>query len=305
MDGAGLAPSSPSASSIPLRESVTADISRAPALRVSLALAASLLLATACAGGDVSGKPARGAGAAGGDRVVEESAGEVVIAPPSGKYVVANVAAPGSVSGTVSFASPPAPGAPIATGADSASCGATIPDESIQLQGNAVAGAVVWLDGVRTGKPLPVDRRMELELDQCRLKPRVQAMVVGGAVNLIAHDPFRAHLRFVAGGESASRATALLGGDEQVIPTELPARAPGMVIVRDSTRKWPRAYLAVFDHPYYAVTGADGSFKLDGVPAGTYTLHAWHERAKPTEQKVTVGPGGVTANVVLAAIPAR
>ncbi len=286
---------------------MTADISRAPALRLSLALSASfLLVATACSGGDASGKSAREGGRAGSDRVVEESAGEVVIAPPTGKYVVTAVATPGTVSGVVSFSSPVSPAAPIATGADSASCGATIPDESVQMQGNAVAGAVVWLDGVRSGKALPVERRMELELDQCRLKPRVQAMVVGSAVNLIAHDPFREHLRFIAGGESSPRATALLGGDEQVIPTELPAKSPGMVIVRDSTRKWPRAYLAVFDHPYYAVTGADGTFKLEGVPAGTYTLRAWHERSKPTEQKVTVGASGtVRADVTLSESPAR
>jgi hypothetical protein len=287
---------------------VTADLSRATALRLALTLVASLTLTlSACKGGDAaSGKRGAGADAKAGDRYVEESAGDVVIASPSARYTVAPVSSPGSVSGVVSFSSPVTPAAPVATGADSATCGVSLPDESVQVKGNAVASAVVWLDGVRTGKPLPVDRRMELESDQCRLKPRVQAMVVGSAVNLIAHDAFRTHLRFIAGGESKPRATALLGGDEQVIPTDLPARTPGMVIVRDSARAWPRAFLAVFDHPYYAVTGADGSFTIDGVPPGTYTLHVWHERAKPAEQKVTVGAGGaVKANVALTASPAR
>ena len=66
---------------------------------------------------------------------------------------------------------------------------------------------MVWLDDVRRGKPLPLERRLELEVDHCRLAPRVQGAVVGSAVNVIGHDAFRQHLRFLAGGE-AGRARA-------------------------------------------------------------------------------------------------
>jgi hypothetical protein len=54
-----------------------------------------------------------------------------------------------------------------------------------------------------------------------------------------------------------------------VIPTELPFVAPGMVSVKDNEHPWTRAYLAVFDHPYFAVTGNGGTFTIDGVPAGS------------------------------------
>ena len=64
-----------------------------------------------------------------------------------------------------------------------------------------------------------------------------------------------------------------------------------MVIVHDADHPWPRAYLAVFDHPYYAVTNADGSFSIDGVPPGTYTLASWHERAAKHAQPVEVTAG--------------
>ncbi len=40
------------------------------------------------------------------------------------------------------------------------------------------------------------------------------------------------------------------------------------------------AYWAAFDHPYFAVTDADGKFVISGVPAGKYTLVAWHEGYK-------------------------
>jgi hypothetical protein len=40
---------------------------------------------------------------------------------------------------------------------------------------------------------------------------------------------------------------------------------------------WMSGYLVVADHAYYTVTGADGSFALDDVPPGKYTLRMWHE----------------------------
>jgi hypothetical protein len=141
---------------------------------------------------------------------------------------------------------------------------------------------------------------LELESDHCRLTPRVQAGVVSSAVNVIGHDDFRQHLRFLAGGEREPRAAVLLGQDEQVIPTELPFKAPGMVVVRDVDHDWPTAYLAVFDHPYFAVTAPNGTFSIDSVPPGSYTLVAWHERTGRAEQKIVVTAGGAAdATVVL------
>ena len=50
-----------------------------------------------------------------------------------------------------------------------------------------------------------------------------------------------------------------------------------------------KAYIAVFDNPYFAVTRKDGSFDLKNVPPGTYTLVAWHELYGTSEQPVTIG----------------
>lgn len=269
-----------------------------PPLRpASLRLAARLLvlawpLALGCGNGD-SGRFTLGKKTSSSAGAVEpELKGPVIIDGPRSAYKTVAVTAAGRVTGTVSAASPIAPVDPVPTGRDSTVCGRTVADSSVQQKGTGLGNVVVWLEGVRAGKPLPEERRIEVESTSCVLTPRVQATVTGSAVNVLGHDDFRQHLRFLAAGDTAARAAILLGKDEQVIPTELPAKTPGLVIVRDADHSWPRAYVAVFDQPYFAVTKPDGSFSIDGVPPGTYTLMAWHERTGRTEQPVTVTANG-------------
>ncbi|HTY36361.1 MAG TPA: carboxypeptidase regulatory-like domain-containing protein [Bacteroidota bacterium] len=52
------------------------------------------------------------------------------------------------------------------------------------------------------------------------------------------------------------------------------------------------AFVVVLDNPYFVQPDDDGSFRIDNVPAGTYTIKVWHERMTSPEQKVTVSPGG-------------
>lgn len=274
---------------------------RAAALQFSLVLILSSLLVSAC--GDAGGAATRSNrnGSAKGD-VDEDASGPVVIEKPDAAYKVVSVASPASVSGTVRLKTPlqPLPAAP--TGADSATCGGTtIADSSVITKDSTGLGnVVVWIEGLRSGKALPVERRLELESLDCRLDPRVQGAVVGSGLNVLGHDAFRQHLRFVAAGDTAARTAVLLGRDEQVIPTNLPFGSPGMVIVRDADHPWPRAYLAVFDHPYFAVTGTDGKFTIEGLPPGKYTLATWHERTGKHEQPIEVTAGGtLKADVVL------
>jgi len=62
-----------------------------------------------------------------------------------------------------------------------------------------------------------------------------------------------------------------------------------MVPFKCDVHNWMRAYVGVMDHPYFAVTHDGGKFELKNLPAGTYTVEAWHEKLGTQTQSVTLG----------------
>jgi len=67
------------------------------------------------------------------------------------------------------------------------------------------------------------------------------------------------------------------------------AREEVGIPLKCNVHPWMHAYLAVFKHPFFAVTGKDGSFDLSKLPPGTYTISAWQEKLGTVSQKITVG----------------
>jgi hypothetical protein len=63
-----------------------------------------------------------------------------------------------------------------------------------------------------------------------------------------------------------------------------------MIRVGCDVHPWMQAYVGVVNHPYFAITGADGGFHLKDVPPGDYVVASWHERFGTREQKVKLGP---------------
>ena len=62
-----------------------------------------------------------------------------------------------------------------------------------------------------------------------------------------------------------------------------------MIPFKCDVHGWMNAWIGVLDHPFYAVTTANGTFSLKGLPPGTYTIEAWHEKLGTQTQTITVG----------------
>jgi plastocyanin len=62
-----------------------------------------------------------------------------------------------------------------------------------------------------------------------------------------------------------------------------------MVPLKCDVHGWMSAYIGVVEHPFFAVTKDGGRFELKGLPPGTYTIEAWHEKSGRQTQQVTIG----------------
>lgn len=155
------------------------------------------------------------------------------------------------------------------------------------------ANVLVWIDGITAGKPLPEIRRNEIVIERCRFTPRVLAVRSGTTINVKSRDRIVLTSRFYHEGAPEPVAEIHTVDAGQVVPSEKIAAKPGIVEIRTPQQPWTRGYIAVFDHPYFAVADANGQFTIDSLPPGTYTVKVWHEQLeKPMEQRVVVIGGG-------------
>jgi hypothetical protein len=68
-------------------------------------------------------------------------------------------------------------------------------------------------------------------------------------------------------------------------------KADVMVKFKCDVHPWMTAYVGVLEHPFFAVSGDDGTFTIKGVPAGEYEIEAWHEKYGAKIEKIKVGAG--------------
>jgi hypothetical protein len=172
------------------------------------------------------------------------------------------------------------------------------PRRAAQTRAGQRGGVVVWIDGLRSGKRLPLERRFTITQERCQFMPRVQAAIVGGTLNVLSVDPIPHNTRIVAMADDRSLALVRQTGDGQVVPVDSVLRQPGRLELRCDFHPWTRAWIQVFDQPYFTTTTSGGSFALDSVPPGRYRIVAWHERAGEMSDSLTVSEGGV-ADIVL------
>ena len=150
--------------------------------------------------------------------------------------------------------------------ADSDVCGQTLVDPTVDHRGPLLANAVVWVDGVAAGKPLPVVRRYDLTNEGCRLVPRIQAAVTGGTLNVRNADQATHLTRFVLSANRTLLASVPETKAGAVVPSRAVLASPGVVEVSCDMHPWAKAWLFVFNQPYFTTTNANGAFVIDSVP---------------------------------------
>ncbi|MGH7701238.1 MAG: carboxypeptidase regulatory-like domain-containing protein [Gemmatimonadales bacterium] len=138
-----------------------------------------------------------------------------------------------------------------------------------------------------------------IDQDGCLYHPRVLGLMVGQPLEIRNSDSLLHNIKAVPASNrpfnisqpaAGMRTTRTFNTPEVMVPLEC------------NVHGWMNAYVGVVTHPFHAVSGENGSFTISGLPAGTYTIEAWHERFGTRTATVTVAAGGsATADFTFAA----
>ena len=124
-----------------------------------------------------------------------------------------------------------------------------------------------------------------IDQKECRYHPHVFGMRVGQPLEIQNSDPTLHNIHALPKNNSEFNTGQPIQGMKTTHTFDKPEV---MVPFKCDVHGWMNAYVGVLDHPYFAVTDKDGKFELKTLPAGTYTIEAWHERLGAQETKVTI-----------------
>lgn len=136
-----------------------------------------------------------------------------------------------------------------------------------------VANTVVFLKDISKGKAMDLPEEHQfLNQKTCRYEPHLLLVPSDGTLRIKSSDPIL-HTVHMSG---ASDYNLPFPFANQTVSRTM--NRTGLVDLRcNAGHVWMNGEMLVVTHPYYAVTDADGNFKLTNVPAGEYEIEAWHE----------------------------
>jgi plastocyanin len=160
-----------------------------------------------------------------------------------------------------------------------------IDEKYIVGKNGGVKYVIVWLQkGDNFKAKLPIhpalkaikDKEVVIDQPCCKFEPRVLAIrqgqkIIGKNSSEIAHN-----MKWTGGNDNPGDNKLIPGGGK--IEIDLVA-SKSAVIVECNIHPWMKGWVRVFDHPYFAVTDADGKFEIKNAPAGKYNIVMWQEEA--------------------------
>jgi len=218
-------------------------------------------------------------------RLVCAAAGLMALCAASGaaqsKYRGTDVSHGGSIAGSVQIATIPSAAATDRVTKDEVVCGKRKPSPRLVTgKGNGVRYAVVWLDGIAQGKRCAPPGTATLRQRNCEYAPHVLILNPGDELEIVNEDPILHNVHSYDLNNSLRSvfniAQPVRNFHSRVRGADI-AAVQSMLTTCDAGHPWMNAYIVRAASPYYAVTDADGRFRIDGVPPGTYTLRMWHE----------------------------
>lgn len=217
---------------------------------------------------------------------------------PGIRQVNAAPPATGTIVGHVRLTGP-SPGNPIIRMGMDPACGqlnaGSRPIQAIVVRAadGGLANVLVDLEGTFPSSKPPAEA-VTVEQQKCVYTPRVVGARIGQTLRIKNDDAVLHNVHGVStAGNDFNFSQPTAGMTRDIV-----LKGPHVVLrVKCDIHSWMIAYVAVESHPYFSVSGADGSFTIANAPAGRFTIRAWHERYGELTQTVNVQAGkSVTAD---------
>jgi plastocyanin len=164
-------------------------------------------------------------------------------------------------------------------------------EESLVVNPNGtVAGVFIYIKSGLEGKQFEIPTS-PVTIDQrgCSFQPRVLGIQAGQPLLITNSDPVTHNIHPLA---QVNREWNHSQGQGEPPLTRRFPRPEVMIPVKCNIHSWMHAFIGVVAHPYYAVTGADGTFQIPNVPPGDYALEVWHETLGVQDRNITLAPSG-------------
>lgn len=161
-------------------------------------------------------------------------------------------------------------------------------NEELVINSNkTVKWALVYIKEGAAPSPTPA-AAVVIDQKGCMFEPHVAVAHVGQKVTFKNSDPVLHNVRSEAKTNKAFNIAQPIQG---MTTTKIFDQPEVGVKMRCDVHFWMTSFIHVLDHPYYAVTGDDGSFEIKELPAGTYTVEVWHEKLGAQASTITVADG--------------
>jgi hypothetical protein len=217
-----------------------------------------------------------------------------------------NSAMAGDITGKVTLKGTPPPEKAIAFDDTCSALKPTVTTTRHYVVGSdsGLANVFVYISSGLEGKKFtPPTEAAELDQQGCNYQPYVSGVMVGQPVRIKNSDPImhNIHAMPTVADNTEFNFAQPSQGDVNDTKWVSSIKAPEVLVkLKCDVHPWMFAYVGVQAHPFFAVTDKDGNFKIANVPAGKYTLTAYHLKAhgkKPgVGQDITVADSAVTAN---------
>ncbi len=213
-----------------------------------------------------------------------------------------------TITGTVTFTGSAPTLRPLAMDADPACAkkhtGPVANDMLVLGSGQTMGNIMVWVSkGLPAGKTWPAPKTpVVVDQNGCQYKPHVMGIMVGQPYKILNSDGILHNIHTLPTLNRAFNRAMPATVKEVTTSFE---KEEAIFHVKCDVHPWMSAYIGVFTHPFFSVTGTDGKYTISGLDPGTYTITAWHERLGTQTASVTVGANDTKTQDWKFAVPAK